>query len=76
MQHYSLKACESFIEKEIEKGSDVFTKEEGGLGLGTVVIIRENGSGAIIKERYLNEWSSTHTARQYRKMPKKYITQC
>lgn len=69
---YDLEACENLIQRYYEKGGETVTIEEGCLGLGLVICYGDGLKTAIIKEVYLNEWSSTHTIRMYNKMPKKY----
>ena len=73
MTYYDLKDCESLIDEMLEKGCEVNTIEEGCLGLGKVVI--DGGDkfySFVITEVYLNDSSSTHKMRRYRKLPKKY----
>lgn len=69
---YSLEACEKLMEEYYQRGGECVTLEEGSLGLGLVLCYGENLKTTIIKEVYLNEWSSGHTIRMYNKMPKKY----
>lgn len=73
MRTHGLGVCESTIDLYLEKGGSVTIIEEGVLGLGTVLL--HSGEGLktiIIREVYLNEWSSAHTIRCYNKLPKKY----
>ena len=72
MKHYSLSSCEQLISEYLELGGSVEVIEEGCLGLGTVVCKAEGYKTAVIREIYLNEWSSTHIVRMYNKTPKKY----
>lgn len=46
--------------------------EEGTLGYGFIIMHGTGLKTSIVKEVYLNEWSSAHTIRMYNKMPKKY----
>lgn len=69
---YTLTACENLIQKFIDNGGEVATLEEGILGLGLTMCYGDGLKIAIIREVYLNEWSSGHTIRMYNKMPKKY----
>lgn len=55
-----------------DKGGEVITIEEGTLGYGFMVMFGEGLKTTIVKEVYINEWSSGHTVRMYNKMPKKY----
>ena len=70
---YTLANCERLISQYLELGGDVFTLSEGSLGLGTVICMADGYKTALIQEIYLNEWSSTHTIRQFNKTPKKYL---
>ena len=72
MTYYSLEAVENLMDNYFEKGAEVVTIEEGSLGVGTVVCFGEGLKTIVIKEKYLNCWSSTHTIRMYNSMPKKY----
>lgn len=72
MTYYSLEVVENLIYDYLEKGAEVVTIEQGSLGVGTVVCFGEGLKTSVIKEKYLNCWSSTHTIRMYNVMPKKY----
>lgn len=72
MTLYTLSACQELMNHYINKGGEVITLEEGCLGLGEVICYGEGLKTTIIKEVYLNEWSSGHTIRMYNKTPKKY----
>lgn len=69
---YSLAACEDLMQRYAEKGGECKTIEEGTLGIGMVICFGDGLKTAIIREVYLNEWSSGHTIRMYNKMPEKY----
>lgn len=69
---YSLSECEKLINKYVERGGEVYTIEEGCIGLGLMVLTGHNLKTTIIKEVYLNEWSSAHKVRMYNNCPKKY----
>jgi len=76
MRYYTVESLEKLMRRYAEKGGEVVQVEEGCLGLG-VVVLRNNGlrlKQYIIKERYLNEYSSIHTCETYarRPLPKKY----
>lgn len=66
---YTLKAVEGLIEKYGED-SEIFTIE-GGL-LDSYIITSDKFKTAIIKEVYLNEWSSAYSVVFYNKTPLKY----
>lgn len=74
MRSFRLKDCEMLIDKYInEYGGECTILNEGCLGLGTVLLhSAKNKKTILIKEVFLNEWSSGHTIRMYNKMPKKY----
>lgn len=57
-----------------EHGGQVYILVEGVLGYGLTVLHDESEKlcSFVIQERYLNEWSSSHTVRRYNKLPKKY----
>lgn len=73
--YYTLECCNNLINKYLEKGGNVWTLQEGCLGLGTVLCEGDaiGLKNAIIREIYLNEWSSGHTIRFYNTTPKKYL---
>lgn len=74
MNTYSLKYCETLIQKYIYGyNGEATIIDEGILGLGTVLLHNAEGKKTIvIQEVYLNPWSSTHTISKYNKMPEKY----
>ena len=69
---YSLQACEDLISRYLERGGEVVTIEEGCLGLGLTLLYGAGLKTTIIREVYLNEWSSGHTIRMYNECPKKF----
>ena len=73
MKMYTLTACQDLIDRYVNKyGGECTELEEGVLGLGTMILHSAEGKKTIvIKEVYLNPWSSGHTIRMYNKMPKK-----
>lgn len=66
---YTLSACEKLMNDYINLGGEVTTIQEGVLGLGIVVCQAKGFKTAIIKEVYLNDWSSAHSVRFYKKLP-------
>ena len=73
MKFYRLGTIEGLIKKYIDSGGEVSILEEGSLGHGTSLLHNAPGKKVIvIKEVYLNPWSSGHTVRMYNRMPKKY----
>lgn len=72
---YSLETIEKLISDYANAGGIVHEVGDNGVGLGTVILYNDGLklSNFVIKEIYLNEWSSTHTVRRYRELPKKYL---
>ena len=66
---YTLKAVEGLIEKYGDD-SEIFTIE--GCLLDSYIITSNKYKTAIIKEVYLNEWSSAYSVVFYNKTPLKY----
>ena len=69
---YTLEACNNLMEKYYRKGGNCVTVCEGNLGLGTVVCYGDKLKTSVIQEHFVNSWSSVHTIRMYKRMPKKY----
>ena len=63
---------DAIIETYINHGGDAVTIREGVLGHGFMIIHAPGLKSVIVKERYLNCWSSTHQISFWNKMPKKY----
>ena len=76
MKLYDLTTCEKLIDTYINKyQGELHQIQEGTLGLGKLILYNGNGrKSIIIKEVYLNEWSSAHKIRMYNNLPKKYET--
>jgi len=76
MKNFSLKSCEDLIEKYVNIfGGEAFTIDEGCLGLGTVVLTGAiDKKSVLIKEYFINSWSSGHNVKMYNELPKKYKT--
>ena len=73
---YTLKAVENLIQRYLENGGSMEELKPGSIGYGVTILYdaAENLKTFIIKEVYLNEWSSGHTVIGYNRMPKKYRT--
>lgn len=74
MKNYSLKSCQSLIDKYVNdyKG-EATTLSEGCLGLGTILLHSAIGKKSIlITEYFITSWTSGHKVRMYNKLPKKY----
>ena len=74
MYLYDYKQVDALIAKYVDKGGETLQLDEGTLGSGDWLLYDYSGSlkFIVIKEVYLNEWSSAHTIRKYNKIPKKY----
>ena len=55
------------ISQYSEKGGEVITIDEGCLGYGFMIMFGEGLKTTIVKEIYVNAWSSGHSVRMYRK---------
>ena len=71
---YSYKAVDDLIARYINKGGEALQTWEGVLCSGDWFLYDFSGKLKfyVIKEVYLNEWSSAQTIRAYNKIPKKY----
>lgn len=71
---YRLEAVENLIQRYFEHGGSMEELKPGSLGYGLTILYSpaENLKTFVIREVYLNEWSSGHTVRGYNRMPKKY----
>lgn len=72
MTIYSYDAVTKLMNHYIENGGAVYELEEGSLAQGLTVCVCDGYKTAVIKEVYLNEWSSGQTVRLYNRIPKKY----
>ena len=72
MKQYTLNAVDQLIQAYIDKEGEMHQLEEGVLGHGVLMLTACGCKTAIIKEVFLNSWSSAHTVRFYNEMPKKY----
>lgn len=71
---YSFRDIDNLIERYIKAGGEAVQTEEGTLGSGNWILFDYAGNlkNFIIKEVYVNCWTSAHTIRGYKKLPKKY----
>lgn len=69
---HSCKAVEDLIQKYVDLGGTVEEVIPGTLGYGLTLLYGYGLKSIVIREVYLNEWSSAHTVRMYKKMPKEY----
>lgn len=71
---YTATSVDKLIADYVEAGGQVLQMQEGTLGCGDVLLYDEAGKlyTFVIREIAINEWSSGHTVRKYRKIPAKY----
>lgn len=73
MTLYSSEAVEKLAEQYRAKGGELTPITEGSLLEYGLAIFHGDGlKTAVIKEKYLNAWSSAYTCRLFNRMPKKY----
>ena len=72
MNLYTSTAIDQLINNYIEKGGEVTELEEGVLGHGHLLLHGAGLKTTVVKEVYINEWSSGHKVRSYNETPKKY----
>jgi len=69
---FSSSEISKLINQYLNLGGYITEIEEGSLGHGNLIISAPGYKHVVVKEIYLNEWSSAHTVRFYNKLPKKY----
>ena len=70
---YSEEAVTRLIERYQAKGGEITAISEGSLmAFGLAILHGEGLKTTVIKEKYLNAWSSAYTARTHNRMPKVY----
>lgn len=73
MSLYETKEVNKLIDKYLDKDGDFYVISDGCLlDYGLAICTGYNLKTCIIKERYLNEWSSAYSVRFYNEMPSKY----
>jgi len=73
MKLHSFKVAEKLIERYSDiEGSIVYQIDEGSLGIGDWICTAPGKKTCIIKEVFINEWSSGQSIKFYNKTPKKY----
>lgn len=72
---YTISSTEDFISSMIEKGWEAVQLNEGSLGVGDWVLIAPDDKhyNVIIREVYVNEWSSAQTIRRCRELSQKIL---
>lgn len=71
---YTSGAIQELAQYYIDNGGEVYEVVGGTLGWGTTIMTRDGWMSIIAQEIYVNEWTSAHKVRRYRKLPKKYQT--
>lgn len=66
-----LKVIEKYTE-ELDGTLDIIDENSVLLDFGLAVLSAPDHKYIIIKDKYLSEWSSAYTVKQYKKLPKKY----
>lgn len=72
MKLYKVSYVDKLIDKYYELNGDVYIIDEGCLAYGLVICKAEGKKSCVIKEVYINSWSSGQSVRFYNKLPKKY----
>ena len=72
MKNYSLEAIEKLINQYLDKGGEISQIQEGCLGYGKMLLSASGYKYAVVQERFVNSWVSTHSIRFYNKLPKKW----
>lgn len=69
---YTVSSTDDFIQRMYEKGYEAIQLNEGGVGIGDWVLIApdEKHYNFVIKEVFLNAWSSAQTIRRCRRISK------
>ena len=69
---YTVRSTDDFIRSLIARGWEGIQLDEGSVGVGEWVLIAPTPQqyNFVIKERYLNEWSSAQTIRRCKKLSK------
>ena len=74
MKNYTLTQTQKLIDNYLAKNGEIYILDEGSLVYGLVVATAPNCKSAVIKEVFINEWSSLQSIRLYNELPKKYQT--
>lgn len=72
MKLYSYTKAVEIMNRYAEKNGNIHILDEGSLVYGLVICEGEGLKTVVIKEVYLNPWSSAQSIRFYNEMPKKY----
>ena len=69
---YDCSAIEKLMNAYCEHDGNAYTITEGSLGYGEMLLYGDGLKVCIVREVYVNAWSSGHTVRFYNECPKKY----
>jgi len=72
MEYYTLESVNKLINNYVNKNGEVIEVIQGTLGHGVTICFGSKLKTTVIKEIFVNSWTSTHSIRMYNKMPKKY----
>jgi hypothetical protein len=72
MKTYNSTQVDNYLSEQRNKGYELKQIDEGVLGCGTWVITKPR-TYSVVKEIYVNAWSSTHVIINYSRLPKKYL---
>jgi len=72
-RNYSTSAIENFIEKYCV---DCLFQGDSVIGLGNQIWLMNNGRYFIVKEYFINSWTSGHNVRQVSKLSKRLQKLC
>jgi hypothetical protein len=72
---YTINSTDAFISKLCRQGYEAIQLNEGSLGIGDWVLIApdEKHYNFVIREVYLNEWSSAQTIRRCAKLSQRIL---
>ena len=73
MENYTCTQVENLLNRYVQKGGEIITVEEGCLGYGITIATGHKLKTAVIKEYFINSWTSGHTITMYNNCPKKYL---
>ena len=72
---YTVRSTDDFIQSLIARGWEGIQLDEGGVGVGDWVLIAPTSQqyNFVIREKFLNEWSSAQTIRRCKKLSKSIL---
>lgn len=74
-KRYSLTAVEKFLPQVEKAGYEIVTIPGGLLDSYICIAPRDDYYNFEIRETYLNEWSSCYTVHQWKKLPKRVLSE-